>query len=326
MGSRLEAWVLVTGRATGPLEMKLTLVTVVTVLTLVICHLGTVQGDTEDVLVREVRKPGQLNGVKKASIAKKKLKNKTRKQKKKKRKTKKAKRNRKNKSRNKKKGGLRQQCDSKSVTTDCMESVVTTMNFLQNQMTNFINQYKRIQSFNKTVNNKLGKSTVFSSASSYLLSALGGDISSVSCGDSGTNDTANATLAVATYNILNSCNASVTSNCTMPDDLVPDAVISNFETYCLKQFYEAKEKSDECRTGSQYSSNGTAACLCWNNVASIISSVKNSGECVASSYSKKVKKFKEKCINTFSECRKQEDNSVQLVYACGSGSVTSTAI
>ena len=73
----------------------------------------------------------------------------------------------------------------------------------------------------------------------------------------------------------------------MPDDLVPDAVISNFETYCLKQFYEAKEKSDgqlmakflklehmckcvclECRTGSQYSSNGTAACLCWNNVAS----------------------------------------------------------
>ena len=157
-----------------------------------------VQGDTEDVLVREVRKPGQLNGVKKASIAKKKLKNKTRKQKKKNRKTKKAKRNRKNtnKSRSKKKGGMRQQCDSKSVTTDCMEvkliilsirqilsriqkcwrifqSVVTTMNFLQNQMTNFINQYKRIQSFNKTVNNKLGKSTVFSSASSYLLSALG---------------------------------------------------------------------------------------------------------------------------------------------------------
>ena len=33
----------------------------------------------------------------------------------------------------------------------------------------------------------------------------------------------------------------------MPDDLVPDAVLSNFETYCLKQFYEAKEKSDgEC--------------------------------------------------------------------------------
>jgi len=192
-------------------------------------------------------------------------------------------------------------------------------------MTNFINQYKRIQSFNKTINSKLSKSEVFSNASSYLLSALGGDISNISCGDSGTNDTSNATLALATYNILNNCKTSITTNCSMSDSLVPDAVLSNFEVFCLKQFYKAKEKSDECRTGSEYSTNGTAACLCWNNVASIISNVKNSGDCVASSYSKKVKKFKEACVETFSECRQQEDNSIKLVYNCGSGSVTSTS-
>ena len=47
------------------------------------------------------------------------------------------------------------------------------MSFLQNQVTNFKNQYNRIVSFNKTINSKLGKSGEFSNASSYLLAALG---------------------------------------------------------------------------------------------------------------------------------------------------------
>ena len=47
------------------------------------------------------------------------------------------------------------------------------MNFLENQITNFINQYKRILSFNKTMNNKLAKKDVFVSAKNYLLTSLG---------------------------------------------------------------------------------------------------------------------------------------------------------
>ena len=47
------------------------------------------------------------------------------------------------------------------------------MNFLENQITNFINQYKRILSFNKTMNNKLAKKDVFASATNYLLTSLG---------------------------------------------------------------------------------------------------------------------------------------------------------
>ena len=47
------------------------------------------------------------------------------------------------------------------------------MSFLQNQVTNFKNQYNRIVSFNKTINSKLNKSGEFSNASSYLLAALG---------------------------------------------------------------------------------------------------------------------------------------------------------
>ena len=53
------------------------------------------------------------------------------------------------------------------------QSAVEIMSFLQNQVTNFKNQYNRIVSFNKTINSKLNKSGEFSNASSYLLAALG---------------------------------------------------------------------------------------------------------------------------------------------------------
>ena len=122
-----------------PLEMKLILVTAI-VLTLVICHLSVhgVQGDSAaDVLVRGVREAGKLdNGVKMKT--KKQLRMKTKKQKKIKnrnRKTKKSKKNKNRKVKNKKirgkkKSNLRnyaRQCDSKAVTTDCME--VNNLNF-----------------------------------------------------------------------------------------------------------------------------------------------------------------------------------------------------
>ena len=98
------------------------------------------------------------------------------------------------------------------------------MNFLENQITNFINQYKRILSFNKTMNNKLAKKDVFANATSYLLTSLGnkrylflsgirnlivclsgGDESNISCGDSGSNDTTSASVALSTYYKLKNC-------------------------------------------------------------------------------------------------------------------------
>jgi len=218
----------------------------------------------------------------------------------------------------------KQSCDSaKSVTTACMESVVQSMSFLQKQVTNFLNQYKRIQGFNKTINNKLAKNNVFGNATGYLLTSLGGDIKNISCGDSGTNDTSKASAALQTYNILVNCNKSIISDCSMPSDLVPIDVIEKFDDYCTTQYNLAKTKADECRT--KFTNNGTAACDCWNQVSQIITNVKTSGECSASEYSKAVRKFKEKCIDTFSNCRQQEDASVELVYQCGSGDVISTA-
>merc|ERR1712241_802000 len=214
-------------------------------------------------------------------------------------------------------------CRASEVTTDCMTSAVEIMSFLQNQVTNFKNQYNRIVSFNKTINSKLNKSGEFSNASSYLLAALGGDASNISCGDT-TNDTSSATTAMETYTVLNNCSTAISESCTMPSTLVPSDVVSNWKGFCHEQFEEANTLAEGCRTGSEYTTNGTAACECWDQVKSVINGVKETNKCSASTYSKAVKTFKNSCTTTFSNCRQKEGDSVELVYTCGSGDIQSS--
>jgi len=210
-------------------------------------------------------------------------------------------------------------CKQSEVSTTCIESAVTVMNFLQKQVTYFINQFQRIKSFNKTINGKLGKNEAFVNASKYVLSSLGGDINNVSCGDTGSNNKTEANIGKDMYTELNNCSAAIKDQCSIPSDMIPDDVISNFEGYCDKRYKEAKEKAEECRT--KYTNDGAAACECWDNVATHLKDTKDSGNCDAVEYAKKIKKFKNQCISKFSSCRKQEDAAVQLVYTCGDGEI-----
>merc|ERR1712222_242616 len=218
------------------------------------------------------------------------------------------------------------QCkQSDEVSTNCLQNAADAMTFLEKQATNFLNQWRRIQSFNKTINGKLSKNGAFSDVTGYLLTALGGDTSNVSCGETGSRDAASSAKALQTYNTLKNCSKSITAACTMPASIVPADVISKFTGFCMTKFNEAKSASDDCRTNKQYTSNGTAACECWSKVGAVIATIKSSSDCSASTYSKAVKKFKNACVQTFMTCRKEEDASVQLVYTCGSGEVLSTA-
>merc|ERR1712110_1173538 len=218
------------------------------------------------------------------------------------------------------------QCkNSNEISTNCLQNAADAMTFLEKQATNFLNQWRRIQSFNKTINGKLSKSGVFANVTGYLLTALGGDSSNVSCGETSSKDAVSAATALKTYNTLKNCSTAITAACTMPESTVPADVITKFTGFCLTQFDKAKKAADDCRTNKQYTSNGTAACECWAGVGAVISTIKSSSDCSASEYSKKVKKFKNACVATFLECRKQEDASVQLVYTCGSGEVQSTS-
>ena len=97
------------------------------------------------------------------------------------------------------------------------------MTFLEKQATNFLNQWRRIQSFNKTINGKLSKNGAFANVTGYLLAALGkknlgnqvmnffegGDSSNVSCGETGARDAASSAKALQTYNTLKNCSKSV---------------------------------------------------------------------------------------------------------------------
>jgi len=218
------------------------------------------------------------------------------------------------------------QCkQSDEVSTNCLQNAADAMTFLEKQATNFLNQWRRIQSFNKTINGKLGKNGAFANVTGYLLTALGGDSSNVSCGETGSRDAASSAKALQTYNTLKNCSKSITAACTMPASIVPADVISKFTGFCMTKFNEAKTASDDCRTNKQYTSNGTAACECWSKVGAVINTIKSSSDCSASTYSKAVKQFKNACVQTFMTCRKEEDASVQLVYTCGSGEVLSTA-
>jgi len=218
------------------------------------------------------------------------------------------------------------QCkQSDEVSTICLQNAADAMTFLEKQATNFLNQWRRIQSFNKTINGKLSKNGAFADVTGYLLTALGGDTSNVSCGETGSRDAASSAKALQTYNTLKNCSNSITAACTMPSSIVPADVISKFTGFCMTKFNEAKSASDDCRTNKQYTSNGTAACECWSKVGAVIATIKSSSDCSASTYSKAVKKFKNACVQTFMTCRKEEDASVQLVYTCGSGEVLSTA-
>lgn len=214
---------------------------------------------------------------------------------------------------------------SDEVSTNCLQNAADAMTFLEKQATNFLNQWRRIQSFNKTINGKLSKNGVFANVTGYLLTALGGDSSNVSCGETSSRDTASAAKALDTYKTLKNCSTAITAACTMPASTVPADVITKFTGFCTTKFNEAKTAADDCRTNKQYTSNGTAACECWANVGAVISTIKSSSDCSASTYSKNVKKFKNACVETFMTCRKQEDASVQLVYTCGSGEVQSTS-
>jgi len=212
-------------------------------------------------------------------------------------------------------------CTKSEVSVECIESAVEVMSFLQKQVTYFINQYQRIKSFNKTINGKLGKNEAFVNASKYVLSSLGGDIGNASCGDTGTKNVTEAAVGVTMYTELNNCSAAIKDQCSMPTDMIPDDVMDLFENFCMVQFKDAKAKAEECRTDDKYTTDGAAACECWNNVATILKNTKESGDCSAVQYAKAIKKFKNDCVSTFSSCRKQEDAAVQLVYTCGDGEI-----
>merc|ERR1711936_1463073 len=144
---------------------------------------------------------------------KKKNKNEDRKKKKRKEKkrTRKDKKKKKKLSKKKKKNGAKSEgrqaaggdwssCGTTGVNDTCLLNAVNALNFEKGQIQNFFKQKARLENQNKVTGNKKGKKGEFEDAAGYMLTAIGGNVSTPTCGENTTRSQRAAADAVATYN------------------------------------------------------------------------------------------------------------------------------
>merc|ERR1719239_782048 len=171
------------------------------------------------------------------------------KQKKKAQKDKKRRKKNKLKRRNQKKSGARQgpaggdwsSCGTSGVNDTCLLNAVNALNFEKNQIQNFFKQKARLENQDKVTGNKKGKKGEFKDAAGYMLTAIGGNISSPSCGDNSSRTQRAAADAVATYNTLINCSASIHEACDMPNGTIN----ATFNANCAKIYNLSKFASDD---------------------------------------------------------------------------------
>merc|ERR1719481_1869745 len=77
-------------------------------------------------------------------------------------------------------------CGTTGVNDTCLINAVEALNFEKNQIQNFFKQKARLENQNKVTGNKKGKKGEFEDAAGYMLTAIGGNISSPTCGENTT--------------------------------------------------------------------------------------------------------------------------------------------
>merc|ERR1712106_984487 len=170
----------------------------------------------------------------------------------------------------------RQSCGDTQVNETCVQNAIDSLNFEKNQIQNFFKQKARLQAQNKTTSNKQGKKGEFEDAAKYLLTAIGGNISSPTCGGS----RRSAESASSTYNTLINCSSSIKAACTIPKGVFNATTKAKLDT-CAGIYNKSKTAADDCRKNTAYVSNGTAACSCWAKAAIGITLARSAG-CSAS--------------------------------------------
>merc|ERR1712110_1158354 len=225
------------------------------------------------------------------------------------------------KERKKKKSARQGSCAPNEANYDCMAAALKGMLFEQQQITNYLKQSKLLQRHQDVTGNKRAKKNTFEEAEQHLIWAIGGDIDNPICGPSDTSSSKyNSTLyefeknlAVESYKVLKECDIAIEKSCN----------ISNLEGYdkegvgekitlCQDMMKDAIANNKRCQS---LTDDVSAQCACWINQTIVIDRIKEF-KCQVKSNQKLVTQFKNKCIETFRECKKKEDKSVESVYYC----------
>jgi len=228
---------------------------------------------------------------------------------------------RKQRKRKQKKLSKQDSCSSTQANYTCMAAALKGLLFEQQQITNYLKQSKTLDRHQSVSGNKQGKKNAFEEAEQHLLWAIGGDIDNPICGP---NDTSSSKynsslyeyekkLAVESYKVLRECDIAIEKACNISLlEGYDKAGHAENTTLCQNMKHDAIANNKRCQ---KLTDDVAAQCACWINQTIVIDRIKKF-KCQAKSTQKLVTQHKNECINTFKECKKKEDKSVESVYYC----------
>jgi len=199
--------------------------------------------------------------------------------------------------------------------------VISSLKYERDFVANFMNQKARAEDFKKLIGNKGGKNDSFSNSTTYLLTALGGNVSNLTCGSSNSSGES----AIITYKALSNCKTAVGMACMLPNNT--NTNFTQLDT--CKTYYEEVQKTNElCFTMTmKKSANGTAVCECWKNASATVDNVKlKKDSCSANKAQSELKGLKNACLAAYGVCKKAEDASVSFILKCSTDSSSNTTV
>merc|ERR550517_1482696 len=216
-------------------------------------------------------------------------------------------------------GGFRQTesytCNGTSLGDTCLDNLLNSLRFERDKIRTFTNQKKRAESFKKLIGNKGGKDDQFCNTTTYLLIALGGNMTNLNC----SGKTSLTEEAAETYTTLSNCSASISAACAVPNNTADFTVLDT----CKDKYDEIKTKNAACL---KLTTDGDAACKCWEEAANMTAAAKKlTDDCDSKTTQLEMKSLKKDCLEAFGKCKKAEDSSVAYIMTCSQDSSSSSS-
>jgi len=212
-------------------------------------------------------------------------------------------------------------CNGTALGGTCLTNLVAALKYERDFVANFMNQKARAESFNKLIGKKGGKNDEFKNSTTYLLTALGGNVSNLTCGSN--KDSSTSEAAIKTYKTLTNCSTNVAEACMIPNTTVNFTKLDTCKTY----YEDVQKNNKKCfEMTNKAKANGTAVCECWKSAADTVATAKSkSPSCSANQAQSDLKVLKNTCLAAFGACKKAEDASVSFILKCSTDTGSSNS-
>merc|ERR1719250_460211 len=194
---------------------------------------------------------------------------------------------------------------SRAVNSTCLDTAVKLLKIVQQRITNFLVQQKRMSKFNSTGGKKSAKKGLFGPIASKVIDVGGGNASDLSCSGNKTNP--GATKLKSIISDLQKCEKSIMVACDTSAYPLPNIT----EAMECKTNMESMKKSVEACAKK----TGEEACTCWMD-STLMATAEKVKKCDISNENKKVTAAHKECTGNFSACKKIEDSAVTYIFAC----------